>query len=380
MKKIAFLAFVFLFATYAFAQSNDAQKFILLYQNPQSDSLVSFCQSLFESGKTNAALTLLEKETSGKAIELKQNIDRFNNGESFSISSEFSSASNTFSAYSSRVRATKNKKLKKQILDSLNTVQAISIFEQVAKMNAVVEISIMLFNKKNAELAINETISKTAEVKELLVKSFAIDQAINACLLSKNTKKLIELKIQKEEIQSTISEVNEQFNREVLMAATTKKEAPKEVIVKQPESKSNMPVFALIGLGCIASLLGLLIIFISSKKNKRITGLEQKLTELERRSIHDVDVQSQSIRHHEIQLLDARKKIESLETKNSDLIKQYSKNFELLDTQIADYQLDLKTAFERVTRENSVQNMMELNNLLTRNGQKIRENIKLLRI
>jgi hypothetical protein len=380
MKKIAFLAFVFLFATYAFAQSNDAQKFILLYQNPQSDSLVSFCQSLFESGKTNAALTLLEKETSGKAIELKQNIDRFNNGESFSISSEFSSASNTFSAYSSRVRATKNKKLKKQILDSLNTVQATSIFEQVAKMNAVVEISIMLFNKKNGELAINETISKTAEVKELLVKSFAIDQAINACLISKNTKKLIELKIQKEEIQSTISKANEQFSREVLMAAATKKEAPKEVIVKQPESKSNMPVFALIGLGCIASLLGLLIIFISSKKNKRITGLEQKLTELERRSIHDVDVQSQSIRHHEIQLLDARKKIESLETKNSDLIKQYSKNFELLDTQITDYQLDLKTAFERVTRENSVQNMMELNNLLTRNGQKIRENIKLLRI
>jgi hypothetical protein len=380
MKKIAFLAFVFLFATYAFAQSNDAQKFILLYQNPQSDSLVSFCQSLFESGKTNAALTLLEKETSGKAIELKQNIDRFNNGESFSISSEFSSASNTFSAYSSRVRATKNKKLKKQILDSLNTVQATSIFEQVAKMNAVVEISIMLFNKKNGELAINETISKTAEVKELLVKSFAIDQAINACLISKNTKKLIELKIQKEEIQSTISKVNEQFSREVLMAAATKKEAPKEVIVKQPESKSNMPVFTLIGLGCFASLLGLLIIFISSKKNKRITGLEQKLTELESRSIHDVDVQSQSIRHHEIKLLDARKKIESLETKNNSLIKQYSENFELLDTQIADYQLDLKTAIERLTRENSVQNMMELNNLLTRNGQKIRENIKLLRI
>ena len=121
MKKIAISAFIFLFATYAFAQSNDAQKFILLYQNPQSDSLVSFCQSLFESGKTNAALTLLEKETSGKAIELKQNIDRFNNGDSFSISSEFSSASNTFSAYSSRVRATKNKKLKN--MDGFTQIQ-----------------------------------------------------------------------------------------------------------------------------------------------------------------------------------------------------------------------------------------------------------------
>ena len=39
-------------------------------------------------------------------------------------------------------------------------------------------------------------------------------------------------------------------------------------------------------------------------------------------------MQSQSIRHHEIQLLDARKKIESLETKNNSLIKQYSENLE----------------------------------------------------
>jgi hypothetical protein len=380
MKKIVCLAFLSLSVTCVFAQSNDAQTFIQLYQNPQSDSLIAFCQKLFENGKTDAALTLLEKKTSGKALELRQNIERFNQGEGYSIASEFATASNYFSAFGSRVRATKNKKLKKEILDSLNSVQPKSILEQVAKMNAVVEVSIMLFNKKNAEIAINETISKTTEVKELLVKSFAVDQAINACLLSKNTKKLIELKIQKEEIQSTITEVNEQFNREILMAAATKKEAPKEVIVKQPESKSNTPVFALIGLGCIASLLGLLIIFISSKKNKRIVGLEQKMTELERRANHDVDVQSQSIRHHEIQLLDARKKIESLETKNNSLIKQYSENLELLDQQINEYQSDLKIAIDRVTKENSVQNMMELNNLLIRKGQKIRENIKSIRI
>jgi hypothetical protein len=69
-----------------------------------------------------------------------------------------------------------------------------------------------------------------------------------------------------------------------------------------------------------------------------------------------------------------------LEYKNSSLIKQYSENLELLDQQINEYQSDLKLAIDRVTKENSVQNMMELNNLLTRNSQKIRENIKSIRI
>ena len=380
MKKIVCLAFLSLSVTFVFAQSNDAQTFIQLYQNPQSDSLIAFCQKLFENGKTDAALTLLEKETSGKALELRQNIERFNQGEGYSISSEFAMASNYFSAFGSRVRATKNKKLKKEILDSLNSVQPKSILEQVAKMNAVVEVSIMLFNKKNAEIAINETILKTAEVDKILVKSFVVNQTINACLISKNTKKLNELKLQQEEIESTISQINKQFEREIIAAATVKKEVPKEVIVKQPEAKSNTPIIIAFVLGGCICLLVILIILVSSNKNKRISSLEKKLTELEGKSNHEADVQNQSIRHNTTQLLDARNRIQSLENKNSSLIKQYSENLELLDQQINEYQSDLKIAIDRVTKENSVQNMMELNNLLTRNGQKIRENIKSIRI
>jgi uncharacterized membrane-anchored protein YhcB (DUF1043 family) len=247
-------------------------------------------------------------------------------------------------------------------------------------MNACVDLAVSVFNKKVAQQSIEKLKLDLDKELTLVSKHFMLDQLLKASTKIKNTKLISDLSVSKENIEKEIENVDAQFQKELILLSTTKKETPKIEAPKPEVPKSNpnwilfIASFVVIGI-----LLGLLLL-LNSSKNKKYKALESTISNLKERSEHDNSVQNQSIRHHEIQLSEARKRIESLESKNGSLIKQYSENFELLDQQVAEYQSDLKAAIDRVTREGSVQNMMELNNVLTRNGQKIRENIKSLRI
>jgi hypothetical protein len=380
MKKIVSLVFALFLSLQFLGQSSDPTRFVGAMQSANNDSLVALGKTFFESGRTTAALLLLEKGTSADAQELKSNINHFIAGEPYSISSEFTEYTENYSKIVERARSNKNKKVKKSILDSLSILQPENTFEKIACMNACVDLAVSVFNKKVAQQSIEKLKLDLDKELTLVSKHFMLDQLLKASTKIKNTKLISDLSVSKENIEKEIENVDAQFQKELILLSSTKKETPKIEAPKPEVPKSNpnwilfIASFVVIGI-----LLGLLLL-LNSSKNKKYKALESTISNLKERSEHDNSVQNQSIRHHEIQLSEARKRIESLESKNGSLIKQYSENFELLDQQVAEYQSDLKAAIDRVTREGSVQNMMELNNVLTRNGQKIRENIKSLRI
>ena len=109
-----------------------------------------------------------------------------------------------------------------------------------------------------------------------------------------------------------------------------------------PKSNSNLIVTIILG---AVILILLVILFLNhSSKKKKLSSFESNINELKDRLVHDTDIQNQSIRHHETQLKDARQIIALLESKNSDITKQYSEEVSLTAVQITDYQNDLKTA------------------------------------
>lgn len=380
MKNFITLIFLICSSLNSIGQNVDADKYVRLIQNPSSDSVVSFGRTLFETGRLSSALFLLEKSSSNESAALKENINLFLADEPFTLSSEYSTFVEQYQKHIDQVRSTKNKKIKKAILDSLINLQPENIYEKLAHMNACVEISMMLFNKKIAEQAIEKTKTSLEGTVELTVRAFIFNQLINVSTKAKNPKLVNAYKIELENIQNEIKQVDSAFQKEIILSATTKKEAPKveTPVAEIPKSNSNLIITIILG---ALILILLVILFLNhSSKQKKLSSFESSINELKDRLVHDTDIQNQSIRHHETQLLEARNRIISLESNNSSLIKQYSDNLELIDQQISEYQSDLKLAVDKATRENSVQNMMELNNILTRNSQKLRENIKSLRV
>lgn len=380
MKNFITLIFLICISLNSIGQNVDADKYVRLIQNPSSDSVVSFGRTLFETGRLSSALFLLEKSTSSESAALKENINLFLAGEPYTLSSEYSTFVEQYQKHIEQVRSTKNKKIKKAILDSLINLQPENIYEKLAHMNACVEISMMLFNKKIAEQAIEKTKTSLEGTVELTVRAFILNQLISASTKAKNPKLVNAYKTELENIQNEIKQVDSSFQKEIILSATTKKEAPKveTPVAEIPKSNSNLIITIILG-ALILILLVILFLNHSSKK-KKLSSFESTINELKDRLVHDTDIQNQSIRHHETQLLEARNRIISLESNNSSLIKQYSGNLELIDQQISEYQSDLKLAVDKATRENSVQNMMELNNILTRNSQKLREYVKSLRV
>ncbi|MFM1998702.1 MAG: hypothetical protein RL204_649 [Bacteroidota bacterium] len=380
MKNFITLIFLICISLNSIGQNVDADKYVRLIQNPSSDTVVSFGRNLFETGRISSALFLLEKSSSNEAAVLKENINLFLAGEPFTLSSEYSTFVEQYQKHIDQVRSTKNKKIKKAILDSLTNLQPENIYEKLAHVDACVEISLMLFNKKIAEQAIEKTKTSLEGTVELTVRAFIFNQLISASTKAKNPKLVNAYKIELENIRNEIKQVDSAFQKEIILSATTKKEAPKVEAPAAEIPKSNSNLIITIILGAVILIL-LVILFLShSSKMKKLSSSESTIKELKDRLMHDTDIQNQSIRHHETQLLEARNRIISLESNNSSLIKQYSGNLELIDQQISEYQSDLKLAVDKATRENSVQNMMELNNILTRNSQKLRENIKSLRV
>jgi hypothetical protein len=247
-------------------------------------------------------------------------------------------------------------------------------------MNACVELAVMTYNKKAAEQSIAKLKVELDKEQTLVSKHFLLEQLLTASTKIKNAKLISELSVQKENIEKEIENVDAQFQKELILSGTQKKETPKIEAPKTEVPKSNFNLILLVAGYVAVGILIVLLIMLNSSKNKKYRALESTISNLKERSEHDASVQNQSIRHHETQLSEARNRIISLESKNSSLIKQYSENLELLDQQTTEFQSDLKSAIDKVTRENSVQNMMELNNILTRNSQKLRESIKSLRV
>jgi flagellar biosynthesis regulator FlbT len=379
MKNFFTLVFLFCVSLNSIGQNVDADKYVRLIQNPSSDSVVSFGRTLFETGRISSALFLLEKSSSSESSELKENINHFLAGEPYTLSSAYSTYVEQYQKNIDQVRSTKNKKIKKAILDSLTNLQPANIFEKLAHMNACVEISMMLFNKKSAEHAIEKTKTSLEGTVELTVRAFIFNQLISASTRAKNQKMVNAFKIDLENIQKEIKQVDSSFQKEIILSATTKKEAPKVEAPAAEIPKSNSNLIVTIILGAIILILIVVLFLNHSSKKKKLSSFESTINELKDRLVHDTDIQNQSIRHHETQLNDARQIIALLESKNSDITKQYSEEASLTAAQITDYQNDLKTAIDKVTRENNVQNMMELNNTFTRSTQKLRENIKSLR-
>ena len=380
MKKLATLALIFLIGNSLLAQTSDAKKFIQFVQQPKQDSLVLFCNSLFESGRTTAAMMLLESATSAESQELKNNITKFKAGEDFSISTVFNNETEKLQGIISRVKSNKNKKVKKAVLDSLLAIHPIEKFVAIAHMNACVDLALMNFNKKAVELTIAEYSSIAYNEKNLVVKHFFLNQLINAATRSKNVKKKNELIEMLNSNSTAIQEEDSTFQKEIIKEATAKVEAPKVTTAPVEEPKSNLNSIVLIIASAIILVLVFVIVLVITKKNKAIQALKSSMNEIEDRSNHDAHVQNQSIRHHETQLQEARQSIQALQLQNSSQIKQFDLGMQELDQNMAEFQNDLKLAIDKATRDYTVQNMMELNNLLTRNSQKMRENIKSLRI
>lgn len=376
MKKFFALVFLSSICLNIFGQTPDAEKFIRLIQNPSHDSLLTFSKSLFETGRISSALFLLEKSTNSESTVLKENINQFLAGEPFTLSADYSTYHERYQKNIDQVRSTKNKKIKKAILDSLTNLQPENMYEKLAHMNACVEISMMLFNKKIAEQAIGKTTTSLEGTAELTVRAFIFNELISASTKAKNPKMVNAYKIELENIQKEIKQVDSSFQKEIILSATTKKEAPKVETPAVEIPKSNLNLIISIILGAIVLILCVILFLFNSISKKKQRSFQDTIVELKDRLAHDTGIQSQSIRHHETQLLEARNRIISLESKNSGLIKQYSENLELIDTQLSEYHSDIKNALDKATRESSVQNMMELNNTLTRSSQRMRENIK----
>ncbi len=367
MKRLLILIFLTSLGWNSFAQNNASAKALQLLssKNISTDSLNGLTEQMLGFGNPYAVIYLVDDSTNVNVQRAKLMID----GGVYS-NEKIESLLTNWSQWESNLKRIKKPKLKAAAIDSLYQLNVTTFDEYVAKGRALQ--GIQRFLKKNQLQDFYQL--KISSLENAFEKNVWINESIVAANKTKNKKwssELLGLKALQEE---TFVVNRDAFIKDLLQAISKQTESIPEVVEKPVEKPNNLIWWSIIGgLSVLLTVLFVLFFISSNKWKKKNQLLEEKV--LGSQNELTDQIQSLQMLHEQsastLQML--KSEIQQREAQLGQLKRDHTLKEQQISEELSILQNEARQLVDDLSKESSVQKWMELQNVLSRKINQIKE-------
>lgn len=377
MKNLLIVFLLLLVATTAGAQHDDNRIIALLTSDTLDEAEIKeVIAALQQEGNPYAALSLLEATKANVAV---QPLNWMINPELPFENSTTIEIATSHGDWNALLKKIKKVKEKKAILDSLQHVPASDFWQKVQKGRQLTSISKLL--KKNTLETYYDSLM-VAYASNSFQYEVVLRDAINAASSNKNKRKLQTLQqLQADLLQSYENKRNDFFQALAINLGEVSKEIRADEKSKwykeEPVKEKVTPRETIMAIvfGVLALVLLIFYFILQDRYKTKLEVIQQKMQEHKKIAEAHEETYAQVKAKAEVKIEETRRLYAGKEEDYLRIIKEANEGKNEIKRELHDLQLEAKQSMDKLAKENSPQHWMELQNLISRKLNQLRERL-----
>jgi len=369
MKHLLSLLFLSSIGWNAIGQENASSEALKLLNNKNisADSLNNLTERMLGSGNPYAVIYLVSDSTNTNVLRAKMMIE----GASHS-NENITSLLATWSQWESELKKIKKPKLKAAAIDSLYQLNVSTFDEYVAKGRALQ--GIQRFLKKSQLQDFYQ--SKISSLDDSFEKFVWINESIVAASKTKNKKWSFDLATLRSQEEASYAANRDLFISDLVKAITSQAQSS-QAAPEKPIEKPNNQIWWMVIIGLAVVCITLLVLYFASqnKWKKKTHLLQEKVVGSQNEVIEQI--QSLQLLHDQsasaLQML--KSEIHQREVQLGQLKKDHIIKEQKVSEELSKLQNEARQLVDDLSKESSVQKWMELQNVISRKINQIKEHL-----